>query len=109
MSSPALDEQKVVTGKFKLRSPVTAGIGRGDNVSESALGDHHIAGAAGHRSPGQRTGGEEQLVVRRQGIDTGVQLLPQITIGNASAADILAQPFTGNVLDLGRPRRQVHS
>src|SRR5262249_53584376 len=104
---PAFEEEQVVAGELQFGPPVPAGVGRGDGVGQGALGDDHVAGAARDGRAGERAGGEDQLVVRRQRLDARVEFFPEVAVADAAAADVVAQPRVRDVLNARRAAGEV--
>ena len=88
----AFQDQHVVAGELQLGPPMAAGVRGGDRVRQRPFGHHHVPGAARHRRAGQRPGGEDQLVRRRQRIDRRVHLGVQIAVCQTASADVVPQP-----------------
>ena len=103
----ALDDEEVVAGEFELGAPLAARVRRRDRAGQRALGDHRVAPARGRHGAGQRTGSENQLVLRREGIDLRIDLFAEIFGAQTAAADVFVRPLPVEGLNRRFPLGQI--
>ncbi len=75
LAARALEDDHVPAGHLELGAPVAARVRACDRAGQRALGDHRVAPAGRRHRAGQRPGGPDDLVVRRQRIDGRVDFL----------------------------------
>ncbi len=105
----AFDDDHVPARHLQLGAEVAARIGAGDCAGQRAFGDDRIAPAGGRHGAGERPGGVNQLVVGRERIDLGVDLLDEILGRQPALADVLARPLPIQRLALDGALREVHA
>ena len=93
----ALDDDGVVAGVLELGPERAARVGAGDHVVERALGDHFVAARRRRERAGERAGGEDELVVRAQGVGLGIELVADDLAAEAAGPDVVVSH-----LDVGR-------
>src|SRR5439155_18883652 len=71
------------------------------------LGDHHVARAAGGVRTGERSRGEDQLVLRAERIDSRIDLLVVVARAEPAPADVIARPGLVKRLNPYLTRRQI--
>ncbi len=79
----SFDDNNIEPGPLEFRSPEFPHLGKGDPSGQRRLGPDGMPSAPHERGPGHRTGRDDQLVLRSQGVDAGLQFLPEI-IGDKS-------------------------
>ncbi len=95
-----LEDDHVPAGVLHLVAEEAAGVGAGDRAGERPLGHHRIAPRRRGAGPGQGTGGHDQLVLRRQRIDLGIDLIRQVFGRQSTLAEIVLGPL--HIERLGR-------
>ena len=85
----ALEDVQVVAGALHPGGEIATRIGVRQRTRQRRLGDHHIAVASRGSGGGQRTGGEDQFVVRRERVHHGVDFIIQVTDRHAASADVV--------------------
>ncbi len=88
----ALGDDHVPPGRLEFGAEEASGIRAGDDTGQWPLGDHGIAAAGRRHRPGQRAGGIDDLVLRRQWVDQRVNLADQILAGQPTLTGILRRP-----------------
>ena len=83
----AFEYQCVVTGVSQLRPPHSAGIRSRDGPRQRAFGDHVIPAGRRSKRAGEGSGCKDQLVLRRERIDCGVDLVAEDLDAQSARSD----------------------
>ena len=89
VGSLALEDDQVVPGELQLRAERAARVGRRDRAGQRALGDDVVAPAGRRKRAGERAGREDQLVLRAEGIHSGIHLVVHDLGSQAPRTDVL--------------------
>ena len=89
----AFEDHHVPAGHLQLGAKVAARVGTGDRPGQRALGDDGIAPAGGGHGAGQRAGGPDDLVLGRQRVDLGIDLLDIVFGCQATLAQVVLGPL----------------
>ncbi len=89
----AFEDDHVPSGHLQFRAEIAARIRTRDGAGQRALGDDGIAAASRCHGPGQRPGGPDNLVFRRQRIDGRIDFLYEILGCESALADVVARPL----------------
>ena len=103
----ALEDDHVPAGELQLGAPVAARVGAGDGPRERTLGDDGVAPAGRGHGARERAGGPDQLVLRRQRVDLGIDLRRVVLGAQPARADVGACPLHVQRFGLDGARRQV--
>ncbi len=101
------DDDEVVPGELHLRGERAAHVAVVEDARRRALGAHDQPRAGAHVGAGERTGHQEDGVVRRPRVDLRRHVLPHIADEQTFAAHVLLGPLHVERLDHGLHGRQV--